>query len=299
MCYVAGSPCLRHDHYSQQQSLSPPLSTVGTKRPAHIAEALLAGILWNAHSLCISSLKILHSSYVSKQSYYIQIDFSEFSAKMKAKAPYRKPTLFYKALWAELTPCVRNPECIRWGPSAQGSHSFVGSRPISHLVWLGVMGTGVDAVNRVLWGCRELLTSSWRSREASQQSDFGRVSTVSPGALSWLAPHAWTRECRLPSGRGCVCAQAHAWVCVCWCMWQMDVCAWQLGQEEMELRGAHWSALGAIKPSRLYRDFILLSVDQENVFKQSRCAGSHTAVPAVRVEDESPDSKEGWWASVV
>lgn len=55
----------------------------------------------------------------------------------------------------------------------------------------------------------------------------------------------------------------------------------------MELRGTHWSALGALR-SHLdsYRDFILLSVEsQGECFQQSRCAGSHTAVPAVRVED--------------
>lgn len=53
------------------------------------------------------------------------------------------------------------------------------------------------------------------------------------------------------------------------------------------------------KPSRLYQDFILLSVEsQENVFKQSRRTGSYTAMPAVRVEDGVTRVKEGWWASV-
>lgn len=111
-----------------------------------------------------SSLKMLHSSYVSKQSYYIQIDFSEFSAKMKAKALLENQLCSTRPYGQNQAPCVRNPECIRWGPSAQGGHSFVGKQTHKPLGVVGCDGNWVDAVNQVLWGCRrELLTSSWRS----------------------------------------------------------------------------------------------------------------------------------------
>lgn len=161
---VAGSPCLGHDHYSQQQVCLPPLSTVGTRESG---PGSLLKLSWQDSLKCSqfmrSSLKILHSSYVSKQSYYIQIDFSEFSAKMKAKALLESQLCSTRPYGQNQAPCVKKSRMHQMGSICSGGHSFVGKQTHKPLGVVGCDGNWVDAVNQVLWGCRELLTSSWRS----------------------------------------------------------------------------------------------------------------------------------------
>lgn len=98
---------------------------------------------------------MLHSSCVSKRSYYIQIDFSKFSEKMKAKALIEMQLHSMRPYGQNRAPCIRNPECIRWGPSAQGDHSFVGKQTHKPLGVVQRDGNWVDAVNQVLWGAEE------------------------------------------------------------------------------------------------------------------------------------------------
>lgn len=73
------------------------------------------------------------------------------------------------------------------------------------------------------------------------------------------------------------------------------MCA-QLGQEQVKLQGIQWLGLECpAEPSRPHRDFILPSVESKvNVFKQGRHTGSHTAVPAVSVEDGVTKDKYSW-----
>lgn len=62
----------------------------------------------------------------------------------------------------------------------------------------------------------------------------------------------------------------------------------------MELRGLTgqpWVLCEAI--STLPGFYSAVSGKPGECFKQSRCAGSHTAVPAVRVESKVPRLKEG------
>ena len=139
--------------------------------------------------------------------------------------------------------CIRNPECIRWGPSAQGDLSFVGKQTHKPLGVVRHDGSWVDAVNQVLWGAEENRLHLPGGQGGFAARRFWKVSTVSPGALNWLAPHASghaSNSVYLSGRGGCVHTSTCVSVCVCACVRWMYLHA-QLGQEEMKLQGIHWS----------------------------------------------------------